>query len=524
MRHSLLLLLAACGGSAPGPVEADQGLTSRIAVALDTDVQSVTLTATEVDCVTGLPIPDGAVHTGEADLLGMSLADFGLPIDPLSPDSTHDFTDIFLLVEPGCYDLVAQPLDADGNPSEDCSVAISDGPVEVVDGQTTEVLLLSQCDGQESGGLDTIIAFNEAPTITDVTYEPSKFTDTCEPVVVCVEATDPNGDPMEFEWTVDPGLFEVVSFEQNGDIAVECIEILPTEPGDVTIDVVVYDLLADGTRIEDYLASIGNPQDSHHAMTMPLHVAGDPAAGNGGLDDTDGDGIPDACDICPEGDDTLDADGDGVPDACDICELGDDNVDEDGNGVPDACEPCDDFVPTEFQWVEWTFPVSGNSVSGQVAGIPVTYTSSSPLLTTGSVYNHSTFPASYGVPNGTTLRNDVITQNTLTFASPVVNPVLAFASVGTSSTSVPVSFGQPIDVLWSTATSNITTNGFTGNEGFVIVQIPGVHTQLDFEYLANETYVNFVFGAAGDANIDTDGDGIPDVCDACPDDPDPACQ
>ena len=33
--------------------------------------------------------------------------------------------------------------------------------------------------------------------------------------------------------------------------------------------------------------------------------------------DGDGDGVPDACDICPGGDDALDTDGDGIPDFCD---------------------------------------------------------------------------------------------------------------------------------------------------------------------------------------------------------------
>ncbi|PLY01047.1 MAG: hypothetical protein C0622_07770 [Desulfuromonas sp.] len=56
-------------------------------------------------------------------------------------------------------------------------------------------------------------------------------------------------------------------------------------------------------------------------------------------DDSDGDGIPDECDIC-DGDDTVDSDGDGVPDACDICPLGDDAVDVDLDGVPDACDIC----------------------------------------------------------------------------------------------------------------------------------------------------------------------------------------
>lgn len=525
MRTALFLLLAAgCGSDLLAPSSQEGGVLSRVAVSVDSDVASVQLTATEVDCVTGDPIPGGAVHTDTADLLGMSLADFGLAIDPLSSDSTHDFTDIFLLVEDGCYDLVAQPLDADGDPSEDCSVAISDGPVEVVDGETTEVVLLATCDGDSTGGLDTIIAFNHAPTIVDFHYAPSKFTTTCVPVEVCAEAVDPNGDPLLFTWTVDPGSFTVSSSTVEDGVAIECILIDAATAGTSTISVTVQDLLADGTPIEDYLASIGNPATSHDSLTAPLHVSGVDGDGDG-----DGDGVCDSIDVCDPGDDTVDTDGDGVPDDCDICELGDDTVDADGDGIPDACDPCGPIEPGAFQWVDWDDAVlSGSSITGSVDGVPVTYSSSAPISSTASVFDHFKFgPSGWSVPNANpTVRNTAATQNTLTFASPVVDPVLVFASVGNDNTplSVPVTFQQNVVVEWSRDVTSITPTGFTGTEGYAIVRVPGVHTQIAFDYLVAETYVNFVFGAAGDADADLDGDGLPDVCDPCIDDPDPSCQ
>jgi hypothetical protein len=74
--------------------------------------------------------------------------------------------------------------------------------------------------------------------------------------------------------------------------------------------------------------------------------------------DGDDDTVPDACDVCPDGDDLLDGDGDAAPDACDPCPQdnpddsdgdgvcegvdkcseGDDNLDSDADGVPDACD------------------------------------------------------------------------------------------------------------------------------------------------------------------------------------------
>lgn len=60
--------------------------------------------------------------------------------------------------------------------------------------------------------------------------------------------------------------------------------------------------------------------------------------------DGDGDGVPDDCDICPNGSDTEDSDGDGVFDGCDICPGFDDaGIDNDGDGIPDACDACPGF-------------------------------------------------------------------------------------------------------------------------------------------------------------------------------------
>ena len=76
--------------------------------------------------------------------------------------------------------------------------------------------------------------------------------------------------------------------------------------------------------------------------------------------DTDGDGIDDDCDLCPndpgndldyddvcfaddlcEGfDDAIDADFDGVPDGCDLCPGRDDTDDSDGDSIPDDCDNC----------------------------------------------------------------------------------------------------------------------------------------------------------------------------------------
>ena len=88
--------------------------------------------------------------------------------------------------------------------------------------------------------------------------------------------------------------------------------------------------------------------------------------------DSDGDGLPDACDACagPGADDfdhdgvcdlvdvcaylsdvaQADADGDGVGDVCDNCPVANpDQVDVDSDGVGDACDPCPGD-PTAFDY------------------------------------------------------------------------------------------------------------------------------------------------------------------------------
>ena len=107
-----------------------------------------------------------------------------------------------------------------------------------------------------------------------------------------------------------------------------------------------------------FVFAIGDPDDMVDTDGDGVPDGCDPCPDDN-PDDTDGDGVCDSDDICPGFDDALDSDGDGVPDGCDICHGdnatgdsdgdgvcdsddicpgGDDNVDENGNGVPDACD------------------------------------------------------------------------------------------------------------------------------------------------------------------------------------------
>ena len=67
------------------------------------------------------------------------------------------------------------------------------------------------------------------------------------------------------------------------------------------------------------------------------------------INDEDGDGVLDSCDICRFFDDNIDTDFDGVPNGCDICEGGHDALllDDDPTNDPENCQDCNpDYEPT----------------------------------------------------------------------------------------------------------------------------------------------------------------------------------
>ncbi len=192
---------------------------------------------------------------------------------PFAEGSSHQFADFFTVLSAGCYDVEIVPVTSSGAPSSQCQPATAT-EVFVVDGLTTEILLLSQCEGLNVGASDIIGSLNNPPVIESVEYDPSKFVHECEAVNVCVTAYDPDGDPMEFVFEKSEGKqlrfdLEVSESEVQGNRVTKCMRAVPIWYDSYEFQVTVYDQAWEKgkkVRIEDYIE-----QKSRAQLTFPVH-------------------------------------------------------------------------------------------------------------------------------------------------------------------------------------------------------------------------------------------------------------
>ncbi len=214
--------------------------------------------------------------------------------------SGHLMADLFVPLDPGCYDIAVTPVQSIEEivASDDCSAASRRGVI-VNEGEVTEIdpPLVSQCEGDSPGGLDVPVVLNHEPVI-EISI-PDKFGYECELLEVCARVEDPDNDPMEIVWAS--------LVEENGEILLdgdgnpvlnpdvvseisqpltligeadgiheyeECRTFAMDNPGTYHFIALVYDLLSDGTRIEDALMDLGTDADeSHESLSFPLHVS-----------------------------------------------------------------------------------------------------------------------------------------------------------------------------------------------------------------------------------------------------------
>jgi len=160
-------------------------------------------------------------------------------------------------------------------------------------------------------------------------------------------------------------------------------------------------------------------------------------------------------------------------------------------------------VSLGFQWM------TINSVTNSTASgigqngitIAVTQSGGGMGIQSSGMYEGTRFPQEYNVPvSGTQIRNTKNGVFTATFSQPVTNPLVAFASVGNSITSVPVIVSAPFTPIWELDTTyQNLVNGtqytqFTGIEGFNIIRIDGTVSSVSFNYTVTENYCTVCFG------------------------------
>lgn len=171
-----LVVLAACGGPvAPGVT----GFALDVALLRSADVGGFHV---QVDAVT---CGDGTLS--ESPRVAVTL---GL-----------DEGTFLLALQPGCYDVVAHPLTADGRPSPTCGPARALEPARVVPGQTTELHLWAQCHGAPTHPTSEVLANNEPPHILAVSPPPGDVVAPCTASLVCVDVVDPDENDLEATFT-----------------------------------------------------------------------------------------------------------------------------------------------------------------------------------------------------------------------------------------------------------------------------------------------------------------------------------
>lgn len=292
-----LVTVVGCGGDASP--EAPLGVGAKLSVDYlgESDVIGFHYLIERVSCSPGDPIEPYAFEA-LVDLQDQ-LAPGGVTIlDVLDDASGHVFADVFVTLDPGCYDVTATPVsDMDvvagsWTASEDCSVATADG-VEVLPEQTANVPpMISQCAGEPAGGPGLPAAVNHPPEF-ELSID-DRFGFECEVLEVCASVSDPDNDPLELVWSqtagdalfepIDVGVLSESDLEGGRQYSEQCATFVSESVGDYTFEITVYDLLADGSRIED---ALDPGLESRATLAFPLFTSRgvEPACvGDGGVE------------------------------------------------------------------------------------------------------------------------------------------------------------------------------------------------------------------------------------------------
>jgi gliding motility-associated-like protein len=160
---------------------------------------------------------------------------------------------------------------------------------------------------------------------------------------------------------------------------------------------------------------------------------------------------------------------------------------------------------TKLDWVTWSSVTATSGVGTVSSNLSISLTKpTGGLATTPSLFASGNFPTQYNLPiNNTTLENTLAGVFTFCFSKPVIDPQVAFSSIGQAGISVPIVTSVPYSVIWPGINMTYpSSNVLVGTEGYTIIQFPGQHTCISFDYLVSENYCNLVFGIR-DTNCQT---------------------
>ncbi|HWA78039.1 MAG TPA: hypothetical protein VG937_37145 [Polyangiaceae bacterium] len=198
--------------------------------------------------------------------------------------ASHHFASSLFVLAPGQYRTCATPLSADTEPSVSCAQASE--LTTVVGEQTSELTLVSQCQGNPNGGVGVSVTLNDPPQITALSVTQSTFITVCESATIAVTASDPNGDALSYD-------FEVVSGPDQGSLsASDSHATFSGQAGDYVLRVTVSDSHAAETSFL-FTVHVANatcvvPPEVHSIITAncsPCHTTG--ASGGLKLDPAD---------------------------------------------------------------------------------------------------------------------------------------------------------------------------------------------------------------------------------------------
>lgn len=200
---------------------------------------------------------------------------------PFEEGSRHLFSSFSILLPQGCYDIEAIPYKANGDPSNQCTTATVSN-VSVVGGDVTEILLVLQRETPSQAILDTKVAVNREPTITQLSTYPSNYVSCGQDVEVCITATDLDFDPMQASWEQLLGENTPLSVTESFYLInslIECITFTPVEEGSYTYQVTVQDLFeVSGVEmtLDDWFDSLGEPHQSRDIVTFGIEASCEP--------------------------------------------------------------------------------------------------------------------------------------------------------------------------------------------------------------------------------------------------------